>query len=544
MRLRLPPWLGLLALALACARIQPPPGGEPDRQAPTVRLQQPASGAVSLGTRPRFQLSFSEYMNRASVAAELRLNPDPGTPLKLHWRGRTLVVRPREELPAGRTYTLELGSGALDLAGNSLRAPLQVLFATTGTPDTLRFAAQLSDLADASLAQLWIWPQDSSDWRRQQDPVWRCSPDRDGRALIGGLPAGPLVAMLVEDLNRDGRWDPLLERAAWPDQQPRAEGEQRLHLFRSSTELFRDSLLLKSGSMIDPLRIRFNAVLEPASLGQLDATRRRSAAADSLRLAELVLLDSLGRTVMLAGLRRGEGGGQWLLALAQPADSARHLLLLRNRKDSLNLKAPQLMALPEPLPDRIQGSAWRDGSLVLSGEVPLAAVDSLRAWQRPSDRADSLELVPAQSDPFTVRIDPVPGGGSLYLPGGLVQSAAGSWPDTLRRLPVAPVPAQAEGGLQWRMDRMPSSAGWRIELRSPGGLHDLPLELEGEADGLAAGLLTFSCYLDRNLNGRWDAGQVATRTWAEPWLALEDSVELIEGWIQGGVLLHLPELIP
>jgi len=537
--------LAPLLLAAGCARIQPPPGGPPDRQAPRARFLEPAPGALNLGGRPDFILHFDEYMDRASVRAALSLNPRPEGGLELHWAGRRLRVRPARPLPPDRSWTLELGTGARDLADNPLAAPLRLPFASGPLLDTLRLRLWVGDRRAAGAAELWLWPLREAPRRRFGQAPWRSSPDERGEVLFQGLPAGDWLALAVEDLNHDGWWDPQRERAGLPSRILSAPDTLAgLPALLRLAELWCDTLSLEGGQFLDRRRVQFAAHLEPRALAAWPDSLRRGPAADSLRLSLLELVDAAGRRPPLVGLARdGEG---WRLLLAQPADSLPHLLRLADGSDSLRLRPPGA-PFAGPLVDNARLSqGWSAGRL---------RVMTALAAERGDGRArqilggDTLVTALERTAADAWLLAPPRPGGALLLEKDLLRAGAHVWPDTLLKLTVPAAPAAtAAGGLQWRWDRLPREEGWRLVVRRGEAARELALGREQTLDGLPAGPATFELYQDRDGSRGWTAGRLpdGRGRWmpAEPWLAMPDTVEILPGWVQGELVLHLPEWIP
>jgi hypothetical protein len=92
----------------------------------------------------QLEVTFSEPMNQASVEAAYASDDLPAEQVTFAWSsdGTTLTITPAAPLAyaegagvnpatvAAKTYTITIGSGARDLAGNPLAAPMELSFAT------------------------------------------------------------------------------------------------------------------------------------------------------------------------------------------------------------------------------------------------------------------------------------------------------------------------------------------------------------------------------------------------------------------------------
>ncbi len=88
-------------------------------------------------------VTFSEAMNTTSVEAAFQISPTANTTYTWTNGGQSLVVTFGQPLALGTTYTVTVGTGAQDLAGNSLAQPSVFTFATPPPP------------AGLSLTDLW-----------------------------------------------------------------------------------------------------------------------------------------------------------------------------------------------------------------------------------------------------------------------------------------------------------------------------------------------------------------------------------------------------
>jgi hypothetical protein len=199
----------LAGLALACANVEPPPGGPPDTAPPQIVAVRPESGAVVRDLRGDAEIRFDEVVDEMASGTPgsglerfVVLSPVAGR-VRVSWARTAIRARPREGWKPGRVYRLELRPGLLDLRRNVLKEGRVILFSTgpaipngvlSGTvvqwveqrlaPDALIQAALLPDTAP------YVTFADSS-----------------GRFRLDGLPAGRYAVYAVVDANRNGLRD-------------------------------------------------------------------------------------------------------------------------------------------------------------------------------------------------------------------------------------------------------------------------------------------------------------------------------------------------
>ena len=200
---------GAACLGLACANIEPPPGGPPDTAPPQIVAVRPESGAVVRELRDDVEIRFDEVVDEMASGTPgsglqrfVLLSPVAGA-VRVSWARSAIRVRPREGWKPGRVYRLELRPGILDLRRNVLKEGKLILFSTgpaiphgelSGTvvqwveqrtaPDALIHAQLLPDTAP------YVTFTDSS-----------------GAYRLAGLPPGRYTVYAIVDANRNGARD-------------------------------------------------------------------------------------------------------------------------------------------------------------------------------------------------------------------------------------------------------------------------------------------------------------------------------------------------
>jgi hypothetical protein len=106
-----------------------------DLTPPSVLSVSPADGARGQELLVVVNVVFSEQIDPATVgAATFQLRDPGGAPLAgtIHLGGNAAGLVPSAPLAPGTTYTVSLGGGIADLAGNPLPSPFTSTFTTTG----------------------------------------------------------------------------------------------------------------------------------------------------------------------------------------------------------------------------------------------------------------------------------------------------------------------------------------------------------------------------------------------------------------------------
>jgi hypothetical protein len=201
------------ALLLACARIEPPPGGPPDAAPPQLVQTTPDSFASLPDFSGDVEFSFDEVIsegsspNQGTGSGDLEklviLSPTKEVP-QVRWRRNRITVRPDEGWQRDRVYRVELLPGVTDLQRNRLDRGALVTFSTGAPRPQTTFKGAVVDWTSgrpvpAALVVATLLP-DSLPYRGLADSA--------GRFNLGPLPPGEYLVSGVLDENRNHLADP------------------------------------------------------------------------------------------------------------------------------------------------------------------------------------------------------------------------------------------------------------------------------------------------------------------------------------------------
>jgi Bacterial Ig-like domain len=320
-------FVGLMMIVGGCAQVGRPPGGPADETPPVLQSAEPGSLAVGVDPAAPLRLSFSEKIDRRSVARALTLVPDVEVQ-KPRFEDLDVVFRPLRGWPADTVVVWTLGTGLTDKHRVRIEEERRGAF-TTGPslpPGRIVGRAAVRDTSQAKLtslrAQLSLPPPEGSRRRRP----WRDSAGQDrGHFELDWLilPSGPYQLDVFLDTDKDGRVGEK-ERSARLDS---------LMLGAADSILDVGTLLLLD--RVSPVELTFHVAIDDSQRVQLwvaelpDLDDPQSATADSngyasfsLRPAEYrwgawVDLDSDGRWGP-DSLRRRERHGEAELFVVEP----------------------------------------------------------------------------------------------------------------------------------------------------------------------------------------------------------------------------------
>ncbi len=201
------------AALIACARIEPPPGGPPDPAPPRLIATRPDSFARLAEFDGSAEFVFDEVVseggspNRGQGTGGLEklviLSPSNRIP-QVSWRRNRITVRPREGWRPNRIYRVELLPGVTDLRSNRSEAGAVITFSTGAPRPDMTLDGQVMDWttgrpAGGALIIASLLP-DSLHYRGVADS--------SGRFSLGPLPQGDYSVSGVLDQDDDHTLDP------------------------------------------------------------------------------------------------------------------------------------------------------------------------------------------------------------------------------------------------------------------------------------------------------------------------------------------------
>jgi hypothetical protein len=208
---RCPAALLPIIVIASCARIEPPPGGPPDVDAPRLIAISPDSLKSFADYDEPVEFVFDEVISeggggqrggQSELARLVLLSPTTTDP-EVDWKRTRITVEPADGWKPNRVYRAQLLPGVTDLRRNRSDEGAVVTF-TTGAPlPRATLTGQVVDWSSgrpavAALVEALLLPDSLP---------YRAIADSSGRFSLGPLPEGEYLVSGVVDQNQNRRAD-------------------------------------------------------------------------------------------------------------------------------------------------------------------------------------------------------------------------------------------------------------------------------------------------------------------------------------------------
>lgn len=231
----------------SCAnRGQGPQGGPKDTIPPSVLKSYPANKAINI-TKPKIEIVFDENIVIQKVAEKVIISPPQRIAPNIQAYGKTLHVEFNDTLQPNTTYSINFGDAIADNNENNSLKNYVFAFATGSTIDTLEISGTIINAENLNPMQgitVGIY-SDMSDSAFLKIPFQRITKsDENGLFTVPNIKEGKYKVRALKDDNRDNMLQPG-EGIAFLDS-----------IFSPSVEIVeKTDTILKDSATIDTVKV-------------------------------------------------------------------------------------------------------------------------------------------------------------------------------------------------------------------------------------------------------------------------------------------------
>jgi hypothetical protein len=214
--------LKLMTLALVlsyCAKQASPTGGPKDETPPVIVKSVPVSGTTSFRGK-EIEITFNEYVQLDKLNEKLMISPPVKEKPDIFLKGKSLLIKFKEDLKDSTTYTLYFADAVRDLNEGNPINNFQFVFATGSVIDSLSVTGNvlLADNLEAGKNVLVILHRELADSApRKMLPEYITLADINGGFRINNIREGKYRMFALIDNNNNKKYDLSDETFAFLD---------------------------------------------------------------------------------------------------------------------------------------------------------------------------------------------------------------------------------------------------------------------------------------------------------------------------------------
>ncbi len=533
--------IGGLAVIIACAEVAAPPGGEEDKTRPNLLESWPPNGAVEVTRDNKITLRFSERIKTPGVGAGVFISPRPTKDPKIKWKSDRVEIILADSFLVDQTYVISVSSDVRDLRNNPVDTGSTIAFSTGPIIDSghiTGFIMEGSKALTGTKVALFdpTILSDSLDFDSLY-PAYLVQSGVGGYFSFSYLPEREFFLIAFEDENRNDFFDKQEERFAIPDRPISINGNlslDSLYLPINRYDSIGQAIVLARLGSNGMLLIRLREEVETAVINDnlsyltLESYSKPDEFAQPVALLEAYQDRSRALNYYVPNVEPG----LYRVNLHLPNEPEPLTFDSLYMDSSTDLTAPEISKfLPGSLPVLKQDASIvlffsepLDSSLLTEGTFSLWR-DSITEepfvlnWKSPLElRLEAPDIEEGRS--YTVSI-------AEFEISDLGGNRLG---DTLKQMQFSILDPDSLGSVSGKCHSILADSASqlliRLEMYQNGSVHEkLVTRNEFKLD-IPAGSYRLTGFVDRNNNGRRDAGSLYPYTYSESYAIYADTIKV------------------
>ncbi len=207
---------------MACAKQVRPTGGDKDVTPPAVRGSVPQDGSTNFQGK-EIRIEFDEYVQLKDIENELFVSPFTLKKPSVRLKGKSVILEFQEDLKDDVTYTVDFGSGIVDVNESNPAVGLKYVFSTGPEIDSLSVMGSVAGAADGMAVENIYVGLYEIDGEEQDSILYKNTPkylsrtDKAGNFRMAHIKAGAYRVYALKDDNNNYLFDQGTESVAFLD---------------------------------------------------------------------------------------------------------------------------------------------------------------------------------------------------------------------------------------------------------------------------------------------------------------------------------------
>jgi hypothetical protein len=220
-----------------CAHQVMPSGGPKDTKPPVIIEEQPPNGTVNFNS-DGFSIKFDEFVELDNINNQLLISPPMLKIPDFKFRGKTLIVKFKEELKPNTTYSVYFGDAIVDITEKNPLKNYSYVFSTGNTLDSMSLLGTVKnafDLKPVEDAYVMLY-KDNNDTipldllPLKVKPYYLSKTDKNGKFDFNALANEPYLVFALKDQNNSLTFDQPQEEIAFIDSLVRPQFLEKMKL--------------------------------------------------------------------------------------------------------------------------------------------------------------------------------------------------------------------------------------------------------------------------------------------------------------------------
>jgi uncharacterized protein (DUF2141 family) len=189
----------------ACAKQSSPTGGPKDTIPPTVTRYIPQNKSTNFKGRS-FELEFNEYVQLKNPKEEIIVSPTIGKNYKVDAKKNTIKLTSETDLDDSTTYTINFRDAVTDITEQNPAKNLRMAISTGSYIDSLSIEGNVKNIIDEKPSKdvtVGLQPYSDTFSILKDQPTYFTKTDEKGNFIIENLKPGLYLISAVKDANKN-----------------------------------------------------------------------------------------------------------------------------------------------------------------------------------------------------------------------------------------------------------------------------------------------------------------------------------------------------